>query len=75
MGGHWLSKKHDEESGGKDVVALDYVPNDWLALVAYANWDEGEADSREAFQPVYALKMDLTFESVFLRGSERLQMR
>ena len=55
-----------EELGGKDFATLSYVPNDWLALAAYANWGEGEADSREEFHPVYAIKTDVTFESVFL---------
>jgi len=54
------------ELGGKDFVSLHYVPNDWLAFSAYANWGEGETGSREDFEPVYALKGELTFTNAFL---------
>lgn len=53
------------ELGGKDFVWLEYVSNDWLALIAYANIGEGEFESRETFHNVYAFKGELTFESVF----------
>lgn len=57
------------ELAGKDFVSLAYFPNDWLSITAYANLGEGEftvSGSREKFQAVYALKTNLTFESVFL---------
>jgi hypothetical protein len=58
--------KSYSELGGKDFVSLHYVPTDWLAVSAYANWDEGEADIQEDFEPVYALKGELTFANAFL---------